>query len=313
MVGRLPRLPPVAEWKTAFPRSYLRLSSDSTEREFRGRILLASKRLTDEFARAIKIRPNEVILDLFAGPGRLTRSLITGGNEGVDIEEKPTGKGKGKAKENQTEHGTEPDRSDAASSTLYPKPKLVIANEPSSELLIRGFGMHREQTPEKLNYLQVPRALEAAAPVYALEEAGIPNLLVSPSTAYRWLTLPQILDNELVAPHLEVLEESESSTQGSSSASRKRSWRDPEPPITIVAQVPDATVGEQMVAQWIGSVVGDDKAGRNWIWQWGRLRMALLVGKGLYDVSESSDRSASCRLSSFQSRIVSHLEMLPST
>jgi hypothetical protein len=174
-----------------------------------------------------------------------------------------------------------------------PKPSLVVASEPSPEFIVRAFGLaHELAKPKSLTipstlYGDEVKAVNLAElegiehPTRIYQSAHEPRLLLSPSSAYRWNTLTNILSNPLVAPHLPV----HGPAAAPGSETTKRAWSAPPPPITIVAQVPDSVVGEQMVAQWVGSSVGDERTPRSWIWEWGRVRLALLVGKGLYDVS----------------------------
>ena len=92
--------------------------------------------------------------------------------------------------------------------------------------------------------------------------------------------MPEILSDPLVLPYVEKMTPD---AQKAGQAGRRK-WDAEEPPITVVVTIPDSVIGEQMLAQWIGSVVGATD-GRHWIWQYGRVRLAVLCGKGLYDVS----------------------------
>jgi len=48
--------------------------------------------------------------------------------------------------------------------------------------------------------------------------------------------------------------------------------------------MPTSVIGDQLVAQWLTSVIGASFNGSTWIWDWGRIRFALIVPKNLYDV-----------------------------
>lgn len=225
---------------------------DRTNREFRKRIMLTNPKHTDEFARALRIREGEVIVEAFPGPGQLTRSLLSGGN-------------------------------DPATATTYPKPAAVVACEPSPQMLQTGLGLKESQLPGEL-----PARFESED--YTVYQSHVhqsdldPRLFLSPSTPYRWPTLPQMLSHELVLPHLPKYSESTKDEV----ASRRRPWDAPAPHITFVAQMPDSVPGDQMIAQWISSAIGEIDGQKSWIWQWGRVRLALLVGKNQYDVSPSA-------------------------
>lgn len=229
---------------------------DRTNRQFKGRVLLANPKLTNEFVRALKIREDEIVIEAFPGPGQLTRSLLYGGN---DLEGESEGHDKTKR---------------------YPEPKLVVACEPSPDMLVTGLGMKEEDRPTN-----IPARFESED--YTVYESNVvetdePRLLVSPSTPYRWPTLPQMLSHELVTPHLPIYTGDDLPLEHQGTG--KRPWRAPKPHITMVSQMPDSVPGDQMISQWIGSVVGSTTDEKSWIWRWGRLRVALLVSKGQYDV-----------------------------
>lgn len=264
----LPSLPPITAWKQAWPRSILRYSMDKTNRNFEGRVLLANQKIADDFAKALRIRKGEVIIEAFSGPGLLTRSLLNGGTSDTSSE---GGEGN--------------------------KPALVVTCEPSPSLLVNGLGMGQGEIPG-----DIPAKFESED--FAVYQSRIypshyePRLMLSPSTPYRWPTLSQLLGNPLTAKHIQKYDDTTTSTDESNDEGRmskeevevgKRPWNAPEPPITIVAQMPQSVAGDQMVAQWIGSCAGSGVRDRTWIWQWGRLRLALLVGKGQYDVRLSPE------------------------
>lgn len=238
---------------------------DQTNRQFKGRALLANPKLTNEFVRALKIREGEVVIEAFPGPGQLTRSLLNGGNDLESDTQEGGGGGEGYTKK---------------SSKKYPEPKLVVACEPSPDMLVTGLGMKPEDKPSN-----IPARFESED--YTVYESKVvktdePRLLVSPSTPYRWPTLPQMLSHELVTPHLPVYDTA--ATNGTVE-STKRPWKAPAPHITLVSQMPDSVAGDQLIAQWIGSAVGTSEGDeKSWIWRWGRIRLALLVSKGQYDV-----------------------------
>lgn len=209
------------------------------------------------------------------------------------------------------------------------EPRLVVGIEPSAALLNSGFNTPAEKGtyanaaagPSGAGSAIQARGLTSAqmkAHVAAEREAQAsasssepaeqhtlpvtpspydPRLLMSHSTAYRWPVLPRILSHPLITPHLPVYDD----TKTTAEERTRRPWTADPPPITLVAHIPDAVNGEQMTSQWVGSAVGSANE-RNWIWQWGRIRMALILGKGLYDVSIAwcrADRSQDTDLAAY--------------
>ncbi|WVR05264.1 hypothetical protein IAU60_002276 [Kwoniella sp. DSM 27419] len=315
--ARLPPLPAPATWSTHFPTKFLPLSPDrNLIRKAPGRILLANPALCDSFVRAMKLRPGEVIIESWAGPGALTRSLISGGNS---VEEArrwvpPTSesaelKGQveaGAAKKRKVKSKATttfprwiedlpaalPETKQPEENTTLVKPRLVVSAENSLEILTRGLDYPAESgvvastesvsdDPQRQT-TTIQQIYESGAynrPVPIVRSTHAPNLLLSHSTSYVWPTLPRTLSDPMVAEHLPVHDP----TQPPGPETTKRPWDADEPPITVVATLPDSSIGEQLAAQWIGSVVGDEGQERTWIWQWGRLRIAFLCGKSLYD------------------------------
>lgn len=169
-------------------------------------------------------------------------------------------------------------------------PKFVVANDPKVSALWRGFGLDPDQIPPsrwEMDDVPEPGA-EQPTGLRHLKRTVYPshlqpNLGISPVTIYHWPTAASILSDPLVAQHLEVYDESKGPLEGT-----KRPWDAPAPPITLVATIPDAEFGDQLVNQWILSSTSSNTEGkRGWIWEWGRVRLALLVTRGVYDVSES--------------------------
>lgn len=189
-------------------------------------------------------------------------------------------RGRPKAKANEEEEVIDP------SSIITPK--FVVANDPKVSSLWRGLGFDPDQLPpSRWEMDDVPQpGAEQPTGLRALKRTVYPsslqpNLGISPVTIYHWPTAPLILQDPLVAQHLEVFDESKGPEDRA-----KRPWEEPPPPITLVATIPDAVFGDQLVNQWILSATSSDSNGkRGWIWEWGRVRLGLLVTKGLYDVS----------------------------
>ena len=217
--------------------------------------------------------------------------------------------------------------SSATTDRKYHIPPAVVAVEPSYTLLTRGLGPAEEMAALTAAPVAVPTpapaphssssstALTTLAPpaqgssikTPVNQSIHHPNLVLSNSTAYAWHTLPDILSDPLVAPHIPrrawsdvpptatATAEAQEATFNADEVERipVASQRDraeaAHPPYTIVAHIPNSTGGEQMVSQWIGSAVGSADAeaegSRQWIWRWGRARLAMVVPKNLYDVS----------------------------
>lgn len=351
-VPHLPPLPVPSTWPTYFPRRILATSAIDPAWIFRGRVSLANKDHCDAFVRDLGIRPGEVIVEVYPGPGQLTRSLLEGGASVDDAEAWKSWE------ENRDDVGaavesasgaktTWPAWSDASTptprrrrsvkpSTSSPsssesssdsdnivRPAAVVVAEPSAGMLSRAFnhtpaasvpfdarlprqGNLHFSPPLSEDNDDVnsdppspsdPSDIEAAyvafsaidhpgQPQISMEKTPLhPNLILSESSVYRWPTLPAILSDPVLQPYLSATSSNiPESTGDGQSGTIRRKWEDEPPAITVVVTVPDGVNGEQMLAQWIGSAVGGDH-GREWLWRWGRVRLAVLVGKGMYDVS----------------------------
>jgi hypothetical protein len=230
---------------------------DRSNREFNGRVLLVNPKIANDFVKALKLRKDEIVIEAFPGPGVLTRALIDGG---IDPEE---------------------------DETTTNKPAVVVASEPSPQLLYEGLGMSVNDQPGDMPAsFEIDDLPNHEARVYTSQH--VPRLLLSPSTPYRWPTFPQILGHPLLKPFMPIHNNGNTNEDEKLSNMRKdkghRPWDSPKPAITIVAQIPQSVAGDQMVSQWIGSAVGNGPFERTWVWRWGRMRLALLVGKNQYDV-----------------------------
>ena len=305
---RLPPLPPPATWGSHFVRTNIASSPDPiTHRSFPNRVLLANRDISDQFVRALGIRPNEVVLETFAGNGCLTRSLLHGGNPENTAEisaawsaqkesgvTEPPNDGAMDFPTWKAELASHESTPSTLSDTPLPTPRLVIACEPSPDFLVRGLGMPKSQIPPRIGIPQTIHGkaqasessdkdrrhttahIESSQYVATVHQSTFePNLLLSPTTPYVWETVPSILSNELVASKLE---------RYSPTNNNSRPWSAPAPPITLVAQMADSSVSDQMLAQWIASAIGADSK-PSWIWAWGRVRLAMLLPSQSYDVS----------------------------
>ncbi|TYJ58086.1 hypothetical protein B9479_001182 [Cryptococcus floricola] len=312
---RLPPLPLPAKWAHHFPASSLAHPPKVNNlRKAPHRLLLASPTLCDQFVRTLGIRPGEVIIEGYAGPGALTRSLVSGGRsveEGKAWEREQGLEGmkavgsKGSTARKLADHypiwkddlpATSKLKEPTGEPTL--KPKLVMSTESSYEILRRG-----------LDY-----PLPAASPQLQAEgylgynvapSKHQDNLLLSHATLYSWEAVPALLSNPLVRPHLPVWDPSAAEEDQT-----KRPWNAPTPHITVVLQVPDGMLGEQITTQWIRSAVGDNQK-RAWMWKWGRVRLALLCGRTVYDRLTTTALERMNSKMSVMTRALFHVTPLP--
>ncbi|KIR54124.1 hypothetical protein I315_03181 [Cryptococcus gattii Ru294] len=317
---RLPPLPPTPKFATYFPARLLPLSPNPVLiRKAPGRVLLANPSLGDDFVRALGIREGEVIVEGYAGVGGLTRSLVTGGDavrEGKEWEEekrlesiRPGEKGKGTELPAWMEDL--PAMSNYKSRPPAPRiPKLVVSTEGSLGLIQKGLDYNENPHEASLNDFKGRHPDSSIANYIAKETPIVPsphkdNLLLSHSTVYLWQAVPSVLEHPTVNAALPVYDPS-----ASPGSQKKRPWSAPPPPITIVSQMPNSSLGEQLVSQWVGSAAGEEHK-RSWIWEYGRVRIALLCGKSLYDrlMAQPGDK-INCKLSIFASAFF-HITPLP--
>ncbi|WVQ78481.1 hypothetical protein IAT38_000567 [Cryptococcus sp. DSM 104549] len=306
---RLPPLPPLKKWSTYFPARYLVLSprvADSvTVRKTRGRVLLSSSTLTDQFVRALGIREDEVVLEGYAGVGSVTRSLISGGrsveeankwraDEYEDFAEgkageravrrsvgsvrklwadvkKPRPKRKPKAWPDWLGDLDRFPVGEEVEEGMEPtrRPRVVIATEGSNEILVRG-----------MNYYDPDVQEDGLVPVNTpmIPSPYADNLILSNSTVYSWQTVRDVFDHPLVAPHMPVYDAAAPPEERT-----RRPWVAPAPPITLVSHLPEGALGDQLLSQWVGCAIGEEGQKRSWLWQFGRARLAVLCGQVLYE------------------------------
>lgn len=271
---------------------------------------LVNQKIANEFVRNLGLRESEVVIDAYCGPGQITRALLAGGYDEttaadwkkVVAEQRakglPIGQVAAETKRRRVTGGTFDfppwDMSDVESPKYSKKPpsdlitpKLVIANDPKISSLARGLGFDLDDVPPSKWELEDPPQSGAEEPKELAKTRPLvypsalqPNLVLSPITVYHWSTIPMILENPLVAPNLPVFDASKDSADQT-----KRPWNAPPPPLTLLATIPDGPFGDQLVNQWVMSATSVGGGGkRGWLWQWGRVRMALLINRGLYDV-----------------------------
>lgn len=302
---RLPPLPPPGQWSTYIPRSGRYSNEGAGSRELARRTVVASKKICDEFVRALGLRKDEVVIEAYPSLGQLTRSLLAGGVDTttaadwkqVKKEQDVVGPRKGTVKRrNATDFDFPEWDVKTAPVNKLPKgvneskitlPKAVVAVEPLVTHLSRGLGFDPDLAPASYwdynhamttEELAKLNAMRGTTPVYPsiLEK----NLFLCPNTVFEWETIPRILDNPLVWKRLPVYDESKEGVEAA-----KRPWEAPPPPLTVVATMPETVLGDQLIAQWVSSAVGEPGEGRGWLWEFGRVRVAMLVPKGQYDVS----------------------------
>ncbi|WVQ71921.1 hypothetical protein IAR50_001463 [Cryptococcus sp. DSM 104548] len=312
---RLPPLPIASKWSHHFPVATLAHPPKVNNlRKAPGRLLLASPTLCDEYVRALRLRPGEVVIEGYAGPGSLTRSLVSGGRsvEEGKAWEKEHGMEGMKAKGSRVSTAKDksgaypiwtedlPSTQDAILPTGEPtlKPELVVTTESSYEILRRG-----------LDYPLAPASAQMQKEGFRgynlVPSKHADNLMLSHATLYSWDTIPALLSHPLVRPHLPVWDASAAEEDQA-----KRPWNAPTPHITVVMQVPDGMLGEQITTQWIRSVVGNNEK-RAWMWKWGRVRLALLCGRNIYDRLTTTPQERMNSKMSVMTRALFHISPLP--
>lgn len=298
---RLPPLPDVAHWRNHFTRSNAKTSSTKVgpAREVAHRTVLASPELNDLFVRKLGIREGEVVIDAYSYCGAMTRALLAGGRDETTsadwkqvLKEQPVvGAVAGEIKRRTSSQFTFPTwdmsevgkRKPLETEEKVVQPRLVVAAEPHVESLGRGLGFVPDlagpsrwevtdaQTPERLEQFKKERTLSPSM----LEK----NLVFAPLSPYAWSTFPKIMSHPLVMEHLEKYDPSKEGAEAT-----MRPWSAPPPHVTVVVTLPTATNGDQLISQWISSAVGSEEYGRSWLWAWGRVRLAVLAQKSIYDV-----------------------------
>ena len=94
---------------------------------------------------------------------------------------------------------------------------------------------------------------------------------------YFWNVLPTVVQSpEIVA---DLYAAGSVDLDGVSEDEAVARWRGSPPHITLVAQFPHKNFGEQLIAQWLHSVIGAAEGKPGFIWRWGRARIAMLMQK----------------------------------
>ncbi|ORX39840.1 hypothetical protein BD324DRAFT_615205 [Kockovaella imperatae] len=309
--GRLPPLPHLSWFATHFPRAQFVRTGFGIDRTWSGRVALVNKHLCDKFVKALKIRENEVIVDVFAGHGAMTRSLLAGGDEvgssqrweqaaksllAVDY---TTARKGGTVKspllpfawledreaipkilENLKNVPSEVPGDSSAENAPGPtvKPRLVVAFEPSASLLIRGLGVPEEYLRAEGNLLL---EREGKGPERLYQSTCDPRLRIVCGQPYYWNNLPAVIEHEDIAEDLVASGTIKIDTDSPDKA--REHWQNHTPHLTLVIQPSHKPFGESLVSQWIASVIGAAEGEPTWIWKWGRVRLAVLVSKTMYD------------------------------
>ncbi|KAL7420239.1 Mitochondrial transcription factor 1 [Cryptotrichosporon argae] len=325
---RLPPLPPGAAYPTVFTRRHFPSAHTAHLRESTSRLLVASRTHADAFVRALDLRPGGVVVELYAGVGQVTRSLLAGGRDETTAKDWDGVRAEsGDATVTLTEGSSRrtsisayppwttfaPPDPAAAPDANPARPALVVATDPSHGLLVRGLGMPwAPPTKPDLYAVQPPaestgrsEGTSIEPPLDVVASPLQPGLLMAPISPYPWSTVPRILSHPAVSPHLEKF----SDAPGADAT--KRPWSAPPPNITVVAQMQESAMGEQMISQWIGCAAGDEHR-RSWLWQWGRVRLGLLVGAGTFDrlIAAPGDK-VHCKLSVMANALFHVSPLLP--
>lgn len=294
---RLPPLPPKRWMKKFFPALVASRMLALSHFRAKGRLNIIDRELCNRAVRAIKLRPNEIVIDCFSGPGQMTRALLSGGKTDVEEEaaikrswleatEKASVK-PGTTKQNQpAELATFPSWArtfdpeggyDQDFQTREPevvegevvKPKLVVACEPANGLLQRAHNVSLswlEHAKWWLKNNMVPHNAYDKLPDIVAKSEYEDNLLLSVGNPYDWTILPLILSHPLVG-------------------AQRRAFDAEAPAITIVAEIPQSDTGEQMIQQWVASAASARTGEASWIWEFGRVRMVWFIENRIYDVS----------------------------
>lgn len=308
---RLPPLPLPSQWSNFIPRTGRYANEGAGSRELAKRTVLANKQLTDEYVRTLGLGKDEVVIEAYPSLGQLTRSLLAGGCDTttaadwaqVTQEQEVVGPRAGQVKRRNVKDFDYPEWDVRTAPINKPPkgvveseaivPKAVVAVEPLITQFSRGLGFDPDLAPASYwDYnsakteaeLKRLNELRGTTPVYPsiLQK----NLLLCPDTVFEWDTIPRILDNPIVWNKLPVYD---ASKEGA--AATMRPWDAPPPPLTVVSTMPETVLGDQLIAQWVSSAIGEPGKERGWLWLWGRVRLAMLVPRTQYDVSAPAPRA----------------------
>lgn len=305
---RLPPLPPTRILIDKLAASKNLKHPAAQAREMKNRCWLVNPTLTNRFVRELGIRENEVVIDAYAGYGALTRALLAGGWdettpadwEKVRKEQDVVGPEAGQVRRHNSGQFTFPpwnpkdgqvaELPEKGAGEEHPVPSVVVANDPAVSCLSRGLGFFPDEAPPNLWDFCVPQPAEMMKRFQTEKSQLYPSILekerlvFAPESVYRWPSLPNILSHELVAKHMEVYDESKEGAER-----YHRPWNAPPPHITMCATIQDSVLGDQLLNQWVSSVIGSPDQEHSWMWKWGRIRLAFLVSRNMYDVSRDMD------------------------
>lgn len=153
--------------------------------------------------------------------------------------------------------------------------QTVVVIEPALNAVTRAFGQDFKPRGSATS-LEDDMANSKSVAQSPLDD----KLIVSYNDPFDWATFPVVLGHPLVQARLPVF--NPDAPEGQKAF---RSFQDPEPPITLVATVPTNTNFDSVLTYWVSSVVGAADGNPALLWKYGRVRLACLVSRSLYDVS----------------------------
>lgn len=286
LLHALPPLPPRSTWTAAFPRPSYSLSSPLNPRLTPNRVTLASPELCQEFVKELDLKPDEVVLEAYSGPGVLTRSLLEAKPKRV-IALEPSGHlithphglafssealteaearifGRVEAKSSQSIRESQ---DGSGKRRGRPKKTAAVSSVTEDDAATTGDQSSSETLSEESPTLPAT-GLVSGGPAHLLDSTHDPKLSLLPSSAYDWETWTKLLQHPVFS--------------GVSSEVVSRKWRDTPPNLRFVAQIPDSVVGEQLISQWVALIPR-----RGWLFEFGRMRLDLLVSPSLFDVGRA--------------------------
>jgi len=317
----LPPLPP----RQILPKYILAknwtLASGSHERDYAARSTIANTQLADDFVRAVKPRKDEFVLDMYGGLGYVTRSMLSGGRQSSLLQqarqkaawwkelkdtapETPEGAAKPIVPEDvypnwietfkdaETElEALEQDplemrKAEAEEAVTVHKAKHVVVADPNTRLRKVSFALDPSTKPlphQTWEWIMSQKSSEATEWLEGILPCAVDDRVsTTGADPYTWETAEYMLSHPDTRKNLPVTRP----TAPAGPEQNYRDWTDPEPHITYVAQMPLSMLGDALINQWLSSAVGAADGYPTWIWRWGRVRLALLMSRWSYDVSQ---------------------------
>lgn len=277
------------------------------------RVTLASTDMCDRFVDELKLKPDDVVLEAYSGPGVLTRSLLAAKPKKVIAVEPgpvlmthPNGLGvdaEALAEVEAEVHSsiTPKKPGDAKVAKKKSKPSMEEQASKAAEASAPKRGKGRPSKVEEFDFEELEG--EEAAEEDSMDDeldswmSSSPRRKGKPSSSKQSAEVPATEAAKLLeSSHDEALAVLPLSPYdwdswaslllhplftGDKTIVKHREWTSRTlPHLRFVAQIPDSMVGEQLISQWISCIPR-----RNWLFAYGRVRMDLLVSPSLFDVS----------------------------